>query len=65
MYKIMNIGIRKYLTILIPKREIGYHTRNGSKSFFNSRTKSFKNSFFPYNVQALYSIDPTIINKGQ
>ena len=26
---------------------------------------SFKNSFFPYNVQALYSIDPAIIKKGQ
>ena len=35
MYKIINIGIPKYLTDLIPKREIGYNIRNRSKSFFN------------------------------
>ena len=43
MYKIMNIGIPKYLTDLIPKRKIGYNIRNRNKSFFNCRTESFKN----------------------
>ena len=43
MYKIMNIGIPKYLTDLIPKREIGYNIRNRNKSLFNGRTESFIN----------------------
>ena len=30
--------------------------------FFNCRTESFKNSFFPYVIEAWYSLDPTIIN---
>ena len=42
MYKIMNIGIPKYLTDLIPERKIGYNIRNRNKSFFNCRTESFK-----------------------
>ena len=43
MYKIINIGIPKYLTDLIPKREIGYNIRNRNKSFFHCKTESFKN----------------------
>ena len=62
MYKIINIGIPKYLTDLIPKREIGYNIRNRNKSFFHCRTESFKNSFFPYTIEAWYSLDPSIIN---
>ena len=31
MYKIINIGIRKYLTDLNLKREIGYNIRNRNK----------------------------------
>ena len=38
MYKTLNIGIPKYLTDLVPKREIGYNIRNGNKSFFKWRT---------------------------
>ena len=37
---------------LIPKREIGYNTKNRNKSFFHCRTESFKNSFFPYTIEA-------------
>ena len=64
MYKIINIGIPKYLTDLIPKREIGYNIRNRNKSFFHCRTESFKNSFFPYTIEAWYSLDPSIINSN-
>ena len=34
MYKIINIGIPKYFTDLIPEREIGYNIRKGNKPFF-------------------------------
>ena len=34
------------------------------KRFFNSRTESFKNSFFPYTIEAWYSLDPTINPKS-
>ena len=64
MYKIIIIGIPKYLTDLIPKREIGYNIRNRNKSFFHCRTESFKNSFFPYTIEAWYSLDPSIINSN-
>ena len=60
--QIINIGIPKYLTDFIPKREIGYNIRNRNKSFFHCRTESFKNSFFPYTIEAWYSLDPSIIN---
>ena len=40
LYKIINIGIPKYLTDLILKREIGYNIRNENKPFFNCRTES-------------------------
>ena len=53
MYKIMNIGIPKYLTDLNPKREIGYNTRNGNKPFFSCRSESFKNSFFCHTLLRL------------
>ena len=62
MYKIINIGIPKYLTDLIPKREIGYNIRNRNKSFFHCKTESFKNSFFPITTEAWYGLDPSIIN---
>ena len=64
MYKIINIGITKYLTDLIPKREIGYNIRNRNKSFFHCRTESFKNSFFPFTTEAWYGLDPSIINSN-
>ena len=64
IYKIINIGIPKHLTDLIPKREIGYNIRNRNKSFFHCRTESFKNSFFPYTIEAWYSLDPSIINSN-
>ena len=57
MYKVINIGILKYLTDLIPKHEIDYNIRNRKK---NCRTESLKNLFFPYTVEAGYSLDPTI-----
>ena len=62
MYKIINIGIHKYLTNLIAKREIGYNVRNRNKSFFHCRTERFKNSFFPYTIEAWHSLDPSVIN---
>ena len=62
MYKIINIGIPKYLTDLIPKREIGYNIRNRNKPFLKCRIESFKNSFFPYTIETWFSLDPTIIN---
>ena len=64
MYKIINIGRPKYLTDPIPKRKIGYNIRNRNKSFFNCRTETFKNSFFPYAIEAWYSVDPSIINSS-
>ena len=64
MYKIINIGIPKYLTDLIPKRETSYNIRNRNKSFFHCRTESFKNSFFPYTIEAWYSLDPSTINSN-
>ena len=64
MYKIINIGIPKYLTDLIPKREIGYNIRNRNKYFFNCRTETFKNSFFPNAIEVWYSLDPSIINSS-
>ena len=51
MRKIINIDIPKYLTDLIPKREIGYNIRNRNNSFFNCRTETFKNSFFSYAIE--------------
>ena len=64
MYKTINIGIPKYLTDLIPKREIGCNVRNRNMSFFHCRTESFKNSFFPYTIEAWYSLDPSVINSN-
>ena len=62
MYKIINIGIPKYLTDLTPKHEIGYSIRNRNKPFSECRTESFKNSFFQYTIETWFSLDPTIIN---
>ena len=52
-----NIGIAKYLTDLILKGEIGYNIRNENEPFFNCRTDSFKNSFFPYTIEAWFSLE--------
>ena len=49
---------------LIPKREIGYNTKNRNKSFFHCRTESFKNSFFPFTTEAWYGLDTSIINSN-
>ena len=64
MYKIINIGIPKYLTDLIPKCEIGYNIRNRNESFFQCRTENFKNSFFPFTAEAWYGLDPSITNSN-
>ena len=64
IYKIINIGIPKYLTDLIPKREIGCKIRNRNKSFFHCRNKSFKNSFSPFTTEAWYGLDPSVINSN-
>ena len=64
MYKILNIGILKYITDLIPKREISYNIRNRKKSFFHCRTESFKNWSFPYTIEPWYSLDPSIMNSN-
>ena len=53
--------IPKNLTNIIPKRDIGYNITNRNKSFFNCKTESFKNPFFPYTIEAWYSLDPSII----
>ena len=45
MYKIINIGIPKCLTDLIPKREIGCNIRNRNKPFCKCRTESLKIHF--------------------
>ena len=42
MYKIINIGIPKYLTDLIPKRKIGYKITNGNKPFLIVELKVLK-----------------------
>ena len=34
------------------------------KRFYNSRTESFKNSIFPYTIEAWHSLDPTINSKS-
>ena len=62
MYKIINIDKPKYFTNLFAKREIGYNIRNRNKSVFHCGSKSFKNSFFSYTIEASYSLDPSIIN---
>ena len=62
MYKIINIDLLKYLTDLIPRREIGYNIGNGNKPFFDCRNDRFQNSFFPYTIEAWYSLHPSIIN---
>ena len=62
MHKIINIGIPKYLTDVIHKREISYNIRNRNKPFFKCRSESFKDSFFPYFSEAWFSLGPTIIN---
>ena len=41
-----------------------YNIRNRNKSFFHCRTESFKNSFFPFTIEAWYSLDPSIINSN-
>ena len=48
--------IPKYLTDLVPKREIGYNIRNRNKPFFKCRTESFKNSFSQYTIEAWFSL---------
>ena len=45
MYQIVNIGIPKYLTDLIPKREVGYNIRNGNKPFLIVEMKVLKIHF--------------------
>ena len=56
---------RKKCEIGLPaKREIGYNIRNRNKSFFYCRTKSFKNSFFPYTIKHWYSLDSSVINSN-
>ena len=62
MYNIINIGIPKYLTDFISKRQIGYNIRDGNKPIFYCTTESFKNSFFPYAIEAWFSLDLTIMN---
>ena len=62
MYKIINIDKPKYFTNFFAKREIGYNIRNRNKSVFHCGSKSFKNSFFSYTIEASYSLDPSIIN---
>ena len=52
MYNIINIGIPKYLTDLIPIREIGYNIKNRNESFRHCRNESFKLSFFPFTTEA-------------
>ena len=53
VYNIINIGIPKHFTDLTSKRENDNDISNGNKPFFNCRTESFKNSFFPYTTEAL------------
>ena len=62
MYKVINIGIPKYLTDLIPKPEISCNIRNGNKPFLIAELKFLKIHFFPYTFEAWYSLDLTIIN---
>ena len=42
MYKIINIGLPKYLTDLISKREIGYKGKNVNYTFFIAELKVLK-----------------------
>ena len=62
MYKIINIGIPKYLTDIISKREIGDNIRNGNKSLLTAESKALKIHFPICYSGLVYSIDPTIIN---
>ena len=64
MYKIINLGIPKYLTDLIPLNVKLVAILEIEMSFFHCRTESFKNSFSPYTIEAWYSLDPSIINSN-
>ena len=46
MYKIIIIGIPKYLTDLIPKREIGYNIKIKISHFFIAELKVLKIHFY-------------------
>ena len=46
------------------KREISYNTRNRNQSLLHCRTESFKNSYFPYTIEAWCSLDQSIINSN-
>ena len=46
MYKIINIGIPKYLTDVIPTHEIDYNIRNGTKTLLTAELKVLKIHFF-------------------
>ena len=46
MYKIINIGIPKYLTDVIPTHEIDYNIRNGTKTLLTAEMKVLKIHFF-------------------
>ena len=45
LYKIINIGIIKYLADLIPKCEIGYNIRNRNNPFLIAKLKVLKINF--------------------
>ena len=62
MYKIINIGIPKYLTDFISKGEIGDNIRNGNKPPLVAELKVLKIHFPIYYSGLVYSLDPTIVN---
>ena len=51
MYKIINIGMPKYLTDVIPAHEIDYNIRNGTKTLLTAELKVLKIHFFPYTIE--------------
>ena len=57
MYKIINIGIPKYLTDVIPTHEIDYNIRNGTKTLLTAELKVLKIHFFPYTIETQYILD--------
>ena len=56
-FKIHSSGLSQYLNDLIPKPSLRYTTRFSPLPNFKVRTEPFRNSFFPYTVNAWNNLD--------
>ena len=59
-FKIQSSGLPQYLNDLIPKPSLRYTTRFSPLPNFKVRNKLFRNSFFPYTVNAWNNLDNII-----